>query len=59
MPDLVEFDAAKKERFRKAYNEAVKEQGETSLGAFTFEGGQYLIRYAKYLLEYLDMKIKG
>ena len=49
----VKFDHAKREALRKVYKAAIKAEKET----FEFEGNEYLVRYAGYLLEYLDMKI--
>lgn len=50
----VTFDAKKVEEFRKAYVNAKENKAES----FFFEGGEYLVSYAKYLLEYLDTKFK-
>lgn len=49
----VVFDILKRERLRKAYNDAVEKR----LDQFTFEGQEYITGYAKYLLEYLDMEL--
>jgi hypothetical protein len=49
----VEFNAARRELLRKAYNDAV----ESEQKVFTFDGNEYLTAYAKYMLEYLDMVI--
>lgn len=48
----VKFDAAKRERLRKAHKKALKDKKDQ----FTFEGHEYLTRFAGYVLEYLDMK---
>jgi hypothetical protein len=48
-PKTVKFDRAKRERLRKAYNDA-KDRVEV----FAFEGDDYFVGYAKYLLEHLD-----
>ena len=39
--------------FKAEYNKAVKNNADE----FEFEGNKYLTRYAKYILEYLDMKV--
>jgi hypothetical protein len=49
MEQFMKFDRAKAERFRDAYTKALMEN-ETS---FSFEGGDFLVTYAKYVLEYL------
>lgn len=49
----VQFDADKRERLRKAYRKAIKEKQDK----FVFEENEYLTRYAKYLLEWLDKHI--
>jgi hypothetical protein len=55
MTEYINFDKAKTERLRKAYKLAVKDQQEQ----FTFEGKEYLTKYAYYLLQYLDTQLKG
>lgn len=45
----IEFDYAKYQRLRKAYDTAVAEYKDQ----FTFEGHELVTAYAKYLLEYL------
>lgn len=52
--ESIAFDKPMRERLRKAYVKAVDENAEQ----FTFEGNEYVTNYAKYLLEYLDMKLK-
>jgi len=49
----MEFDRAKAERLRKAYKAAVAAGKEE----FMFEGNLFLTAYAKYVLEYLDMRL--
>lgn len=49
----VRFDKRKRERLRKAL-EAAQRAG---LQQFTFEEHEYVVRYAEYLLEYLDLKL--
>lgn len=46
----VEFDATKRDALRLAYDGAVTE----GLDVFMHEGNEYVVGYAKYLLEYLD-----
>lgn len=50
----IEFNEARRERLRKAYQDAV----ESEQKIFVFDGNEYLTAYAKYLLQYLDMTIK-
>lgn len=49
----VSFDIPTRERLRQAY-EAAKAAG---TDVFTFEGNEYLVSYARYLLEYLDTRL--
>lgn len=51
---IVRFDRPKFERFKRAYEDAVK-RGEHVL---TFDGAQYAMSYAKYLIEYLESQLK-
>jgi hypothetical protein len=44
------WDRAKLERFRKARQRAQDEGSEV----FTFEGADFLVTYAAYLIEYLE-----
>jgi len=44
------FNKEKKEQLRAAYNKAVSERKKV----FMFEEQEVLVKYAKYLLEYLD-----
>lgn len=48
------FDAAALQALKKAYNRAVQEGQEQ----FMFSGQVLLVGYAKYLIEYLETKIK-
>lgn len=41
------------ERFRKAYQKAVADQVDT----FMFDGNEFVVGYAKYLIQYLDMNL--
>lgn len=47
------FDVPKREAFRAAYDKAVKAKAQT----FNFDDNVYLVDYAKYLLQYLDVKL--
>jgi hypothetical protein len=48
----VSFDKPTLRKFKKVYNQALGD-------AFVFEGNLYVKGYAKYLIEYLEMKFKG
>lgn len=48
--ETVTFTVEVREKLRKAYEAAESEGVET----FTFSGNEYVVGYAKYLLEYLD-----
>jgi hypothetical protein len=51
----VTFTRAKLDRFRKAYERAVREkESGTGPDTFRFEGNEYYIGYAKYMIWYLD-----
>jgi len=41
-------------RFKLAYARAVKDEA----GLFTFDGREYVVSYAKYLIEYLETKVR-
>jgi hypothetical protein len=51
---IITWNKAMRERLRKAFNTA----NHSGAAQFEFDGYQYLTNYAKYLLEYLDMKLK-
>lgn len=51
---MITWTKPMRERLRKAHKKAVNEYK----SQFEFEGNQYLTTYAKYLLEYLDMKME-
>jgi len=51
---VLRFDKPMRERLRRAYEKAVNDNE----AMFTFEDNEYVTNYAKYLLEYLDMKLK-
>ena len=48
------FDLARLERFRQARNEAQAADQDS----FEFDGHPFLVRYADYLIEYLDDNIR-
>ena len=48
------FDPARLERFRQARNEAQAADQDS----FEFDGHPFLVRYADYLIEYLDDNIR-
>ena len=48
------FDPARLERFRRARNEARAADQDS----FKFDGHPFLVRYADYLIEYLDDNIR-
>ena len=48
------FDLARLERFRQARNEAQA----ANQDSFEFDGHPFLVRYADYLIEYLDDNIR-
>lgn len=50
---MINFDKPMRERLRKAWQAAV-DQGKDE---FMFEGNLFLTDYAKYLLEFLDLKL--
>lgn len=50
---MIRWDRPMRERLRKAYNKADK----ANQDSFVFEDNEYVTRFAKYLLEYLDTKL--
>ena len=50
---MIEFTSETRDTFKRVYALAV-EQG---IDPFMFEGNEYVIGYAKYLIEFLDMKL--
>jgi hypothetical protein len=53
--ETITFDRRKVEQFRKAYNRA-RTAGETQ---FVFDGHDFLVSYARYMLEYLTLQMGG
>jgi hypothetical protein len=49
----INFDRIKLKALKKKYTEAVKDNKET----FIFEGNEFLVSYAKYVIEYLENKL--
>ena len=52
--ETMTFDPARLERFRKARNEAQAADQDS----FNFDGHPFLVRYADYLIEYLEGKMQ-
>lgn len=50
MTDSIYFTYDKYIAFEKAYNKAVEER----VNSFFFDGHEFLVSYAKYILEYLS-----
>lgn len=50
---MIQWDKPMRERLRKAYNKA----DTANRDSFIFEDNEYVTRFAKYLLEYLDKKL--
>lgn len=53
MTTQVKFTKASLELLREAYEKAVKDGSDT----FKFDGNEYFVGYAKYLLEYLKTRL--
>lgn len=51
---MVEFTPSKLRKFKTAYNKAVQSNQET----FKWQGDEYVVGYAKYLIEYLEQQFK-
>jgi hypothetical protein len=54
MNEPVDFDRAKLVRLKRAYHKARLEEKET----FVFEDRDYLVDFARYLIEYLERQLK-
>lgn len=50
----INFDEDKFRRFKSAYKKALDDKKDS----FIFEGGEWLVSYAKYVIEYLTPKFK-
>jgi len=53
MTHQVQFDVPRLKRLQHAYDAAVADHQVQ----FTFEGDEYLVAYAKYLIEYLQIRL--
>lgn len=53
---VINWTPEKLKRFKAAHLRAGQELGPQ--GVFTFEGHEFLVSYAKYLIEFLDEKFK-
>jgi hypothetical protein len=49
----IDFDRAKLERLKVRVKEAVEKDEQT----FKFEGSEFMLSYAKYVIEYLESKL--
>ena len=54
MSNVINWNRARLSRFREAYKAALDSKQET----FVFEGHDFVIGYAKYLIEFLDDEFK-
>lgn len=54
MPNEIVFTPEKLELLKKAYQQAVDQKQQE----FIFDGNEYVVGYAKYLIEYLTDKFK-
>lgn len=50
---MIHWTKPMREQLRKAYNKAEKAKQDS----FIFDDNEYVTRFAKYLLEYLDLKL--
>jgi len=53
--ETLEFDEDRKNRLQKAYDKALVEKKDM----FVFEGHEFVTKYAKYVLEYLNTALPG
>jgi len=49
------WDSSEVEEFREKYKSAKEKEKKT----FFYQGNEYVLNYAKYLLEYIDIKKNG
>lgn len=54
---IVEFTPAKLRRLKCAYKHALEHQQKTGEDVFVFEENEYVVGYARYLIEHLEMKL--
>jgi len=52
-PQTIDVDMPTYQRLKEAYEQAIKDKKKI----FVFDGGELLVDYAKYLLQYLEMKL--
>ena len=52
---MIVWNRPKFERLKKAYAQAVEEEAEE----FTFDSNVFVTGYAKYLIEYLELRFTG
>lgn len=50
---MITWTSAMLRRFKVAYNKAVADNVDT----FLFDGNEFVVGYAKYLIEYLDSRL--
>jgi hypothetical protein len=53
MSAMINWDRPKLERFKKAYEKAIVD-GARPNDTFVFDGNEFVVQYAKYLIEYLE-----
>ena len=53
MEKQIQWNAPMLKRFKKEYNKSSQKE------SFIFEGNEFLTSYAKYLIEYLQTKLKN
>lgn len=51
------FTPEKLRRFKKAYEQAVEDHDGDRHAVFMFDGNEYVLGYAKYLIEYLEVQL--
>ena len=52
---MITWNLPKLKRLKQAYAQAVEEEAEE----FTFDGNVFVTGYAKYLIEYLELRFTG
>ena len=55
---VIEWDKEKLESFKKAYKVCEREDGSYNCTSFTWSGHEFVPGYAKYLIEFLEEKLK-
>jgi hypothetical protein len=53
MVEMIDFTPEKLKKFKKAYQRAVDKKSDI----FIFDGSEFVVGYAKYVIEYLDSKL--